>query len=191
MNPIEAFDAACDLARAQVELAVKNPTAATPCSEFNVAQLVGHVVAALDGNAAILGGTNDGLDPFDPPSYPADEFLTRFDTARGRLKAAIGDRGLDAMVEHPAAPEPMPVAAAIGFPTFDMYVHAWDLAQANGVASDVPTELHGQVAAFCRQAFTGEAVPGVVEASVEASAGASPMEDLAAFLGRRPLAAQG
>ncbi len=185
MNPIENLAAACDLAQAQVALAANNPEAATPCTEFSAAQLVGHMTAALDGNAAMFGGSSDGLDPFDPPTFPADEFVDRFVKAREALVSAVSQPGkLDEMVTHPAAPEPMPVAAALMFPTFDMYVHSWDLAQANNDKADFPADLHEVVSGWCHQVFGGERTPGIVGPPVDAPRGASPIEELAAFLGR-------
>lgn len=185
MNPIENLAAACALARTQVELAVQNPEAATPCTEFNAAQLVGHMTAALDGNAAMFGGTTEGLDPFDPPTFPAGEFVERFDKARDALIAAVSQPGkIDEMVAHPAAPEPMPIAAALMFPTFDMYVHSWDLAQANGDDGEYPPALHETVSQWCQHAFAGERTPGILGPVVEAPVGASEMEQLVAFLGR-------
>ncbi len=186
MNPIEALTAACDLAGKQVELAVGNPDAATPCTDFTVAQLVGHMVAALDGNSGMLGGATEGLDPFQPPTYPADEFVSQYAAAKERLVETVSKPGLmDALVEHPASPEPIPGAAAIMFPTFDMYVHAWDLAQANGTDFAGEGELFEMVNGFCRQNIGAEArQPGIIEAPVDPPAGATPMESLAAFLGR-------
>lgn len=185
MNPIEALTTACELARKQVALAVNNPGAPTPCSEFNAAQLVGHMIAAVDGNSSIFGGQSDGLNPFDPPTYPADEFVSRFDKATTNLLAAVSVEGkMDEMVAHPASPEPMPAAAAMAFPTFDMYVHSWDLAQANDDPGEFPAELHEIVNGFCQQAFAGERAPGIVDPAVPAPEGATPIQELAAFLGR-------
>ena len=186
MNPIEALAAACELAGQQVDLAADKPDVATPCVDYTAAQLVGHMVAALDGNSAFFGGETEGLDPFQPPTYPAEEFSSRFVAAKGRLLAAVSKPGaLDSLVEHPASPDPIPGAAAIMFPTFDMYVHAWDLAQANGVDFDGEGELFQLVDGFCRQNIGPEArQPGIVEAPVDPPETATPMQSLAAFLGR-------
>ena len=185
MNAIDMLKAACDLAEPQVAAAVENPEAATPCSEWNAGQLISHIVAALDGNTAIITQSQPTADPFNPPPMKPDEFLPGFQRAsRGLLAAASKPGMLDKLVTHPASPEPMPVTDALMFPVFDTYVHAWDLSQATGLEAEYPAELHAIVNAFCQNVFAGERQPGIVGPEVPAPSPASAMQELAAFLGR-------
>lgn len=184
MSPVEMLEASCKLAARQVAAAADHADQATPCEGWNVEMLVGHMVAALEGNTAILGGPNSGANPFDPQPIAGADMVSRFEKASADTVAAAAALEMDAMMSHPASEDPMPVAAALMFPTFDQYVHSWDLAQVTGLAGDYPEPLHGAIAAWCQQAFAGDRQPGIVGPAVDAPHGATPMQQLAAFLGR-------
>lgn len=185
MNEVELLTQACQLAERQVAAAVDTPTAQTACRDFTATQLVSHMVAALDFNVAILTGTPSDANPFDAAPVAPGEMLAEYQRASSALVAAASaDGALENMVQHPASPDPIPTSAAIMFPTFDMYVHSWDLEQATGLAGDYPAELHGVVDGWCQQVFAGERQPGVVDPAVDAPANATPIQTLAAFLGR-------
>lgn len=186
MNHIEMLREALALAERQVEAATRNTQAATPCSEWNAGQLVSHMIATIDGNTALIKGTAPTVDPFNPPTLEADALLRNFQRAAKALIEAASEPGvLNTMLAHPASPDPMPVSAALMFPTFDNYVHSWDLAQATGLETDYPTELHAAVNGWCQIVFAGERTPGIVEDAVAPPTPASPIESLAAFLGRK------
>lgn len=71
-------------------------------------------------------------------------------------------------------------------PTHDLTVHAWDLAATAGRDLELPEELRGDLEGlvyntppeFMRQ-------PGIFGTAVETPQGASPTEQVMAFLGRR------
>lgn len=185
MQPVELLAQACELAGKQVDAATSCPTAATPCTEFDATQLVSHMVAALQFNVALLTNTPPKGDPFNPAQLDPKNMAQEYKAAAGELiAAASADGAMDAPVNHPASPEPIPGSAAIMFPTFDMYVHAWDLSQATGLEAEMPEELHAAVDGWCQQVFAGERQPGVVGPAVPAPEGATSMQQLAAFLGR-------
>jgi uncharacterized protein (TIGR03086 family) len=184
MNPTEALTTACDLAAVQVEAAANTPGAQTACADFNAQQLVSHMVAALEFNTALVSGEASDANPFDSAQLPEAEMVSRYKAAADALIAAATSASPDTMVNHPASPEPMPLAAALKFPTFDMYVHSWDLSRATGVEGEYPQDLHAEVSAWCHQVFAGERTPGVVNGAVPAPANATDIQELAAFLGR-------
>jgi uncharacterized protein (TIGR03086 family) len=67
----------------------------------------------------------------------------------------------------------------------DGLVHGWDLATATGQAYEPPDELVAAAAAFARQAIDPLRDGDTFADAVEPAPGASPIERLANYTGRR------
>lgn len=183
MNPIEMLQRACEQAEPQVAAAAANPEAQTTCTEWTAAQLAAHMVNSLRFNTELISGQTPTTNPFQSPEIAPDALLQEFKTAAaGLVEAANGPGVLEAIIQHPAGE--MPGAAALMFPTFDTYVHAWDLEQANQLGQEFPADMTAAIDGFCQNAFSGERNPEVVAEAVEAPADADAMGKLGAFLGR-------
>ncbi len=183
MNPIEMLQRACDQAEAQVAAAAANPQVQTPCTDWNAGQLAAHIVNSLRFNTALMSGVAPTTSPFEAPDIAPDALLQEFKTAAaGLIEAASAPGVLEGTVNHPAGE--MPGAAALMFPTFDTYVHAWDLEQANQLGHEFPADMTAAIDGFCRNVFSGERDPAVVANAVDAPDDADPMGKLGAFLGR-------
>ena len=83
----------------------------------------------------------------------------------------------------------LPGGVFINIATIDTFTHGWDLARATGQPTDLDPELAAALLGFA-QAFLSDAMRGPDSASpfgaqVEAPAGATPADQLAAFLGRQ------
>ena len=144
----------------------------TPCSEWNVHELVAHAA----GVQATFGGAL-GSEAAADADWP---------TARAGLAAAIAKPGaLEGMVKHPALGE-MPKAMVLGIATTDLLVHTWDLARAIGGNEQLPD---GPVAAAYEalQQMPAEMirVPGRFDAAIDSAADADLQTKLLAFAGRR------
>ncbi|MCU1375580.1 MAG: hypothetical protein JWO68_2866 [Actinomycetia bacterium] len=105
---------------------------ATPCSEYDVGALLGHLLDVLDRLTAV----GRGHDPFalPPRADVADRgWLAAWHDAAGTLRATWAD---DATLDRPS---PLPWAPGVGSDVLAKYVneltvHTWDLAQGIGVA---------------------------------------------------------
>jgi len=87
------------------------------------------------------------------------------------------------------ANNPVSVADALMFPTFDVFIHSWDLAQVTGLEGVYPDDLTSAVAAWCHQVFDDRRRgDGIVTHAVAPPANATQMDELVAFLGRVPQA---
>lgn len=105
---------------------------ATPCDEWNVADLVDH---AVEGNhwAAERLGTS-------PEPIPDGTRSERYRAAADQAQAAFASEGaLGRTVELPFGEIPAGVFIAIR--SGDLYAHAWDLATAIGADTDLDPEL--------------------------------------------------
>ena len=91
---------------------------------------------------------------------------------------------LDRTIAAPFGDVPGEVFAR--FVVLDGLVHAWDISVATGTAFDPPESLVDEVDAFARAAITpAMREAGMFAAPVDPPAGATPIERLAAFTGRR------
>lgn len=154
----------------------------TPCSEWAVRDLFGH----LRGGATMFAAAVRGRDGAEPEPVPDDELAPATAAAAADLDAAFREPGaLERTVDTPFGPMPGELFARLL--AFDLLMHTWDLATATGQPLDVPDDVVAAADGFARQAITPELrVPGVFGAEVDAPAGASPLEQLVAFSGRTP-----
>lgn len=140
---------------------------ATPCTDWNVGQLVDHVITTTDGIATMLGGGE--------PDWTASR---TYDDRSGAFREA-SDRLLGASATAP--PD------QLGMPLSELAVHTWDLEVALGGSTD---ELDPRVAesglAFMHEHLTDEQRAGSFDLPREAPADANAYERIAAFAGRAP-----
>jgi uncharacterized protein (TIGR03086 family) len=116
----------------------------TPCEGWDVADLLGHLVAGDEITVALLDGAS------------ADEARDLLDRERGgdvvaACRASLADQQArlvrvddwDAIVHHLIGD--VPASQLLRFRTGDLTLHAWDLATALGVDAGIPDELAGDV----------------------------------------------
>jgi uncharacterized protein (TIGR03086 family) len=155
----------------------------TPCTEWTVRDLINHFLfTATRLSSATIG--EPGADP--------GEDLVGDDAAQSvaaRLQAA------QELWHRPGAMEAscslqvgeMPGAMAATISLVDTYVHRWDLARAIGGDAELDPELAAACLNFTQGFVTDELRAQVgFNPAVEPPAGATPGEQLVAFLGRQP-----
>ena len=113
----------------------------TPCSEFNVRQLVEHVVAGNRMSAILLdgGSREQALVPFKIDvleSNPVEAFNGSYRTKFDRFKRP---GALDKIVHHPMGD--IPATMLLNFRIGDLTLHAWDLARAIGTDEQLNASL--------------------------------------------------
>jgi uncharacterized protein (TIGR03086 family) len=110
-------------------------SAATPCPEWTVAELVTHVLAGNRLNAALLRG--DKRPAGTPAPLPVAELPAAFDRSMAELEEAFGRPGaLERTVPLPVGS--VPGAVALDLRITELLVHGWDLARATGQELTVP-----------------------------------------------------
>jgi uncharacterized protein (TIGR03086 family) len=155
----------------------------TPCAGFTVRGVLGHMIGgATQFGAAFRGET--------PPEVPADvaegsDVVARAGSALAGLMRAIRSPGaLDRTVSAPFGE--MPGDAFARFVVLDGLVHGWDLATATRQTYEPSDPLVADVDAFAHQAIAPGMRDGDTFAdAVAPPAGATSIERLAAFTGRR------
>jgi len=159
---------------------------ATPCASWQVRELINHVVG---GTFFFAVTVETGVAPArgDETDFCAGDFVTEFNRGAARaLTAFEADGAMDKTLTLPFAE--LPGSVFINIATIDTFTHGWDLARATGQPTDLDPELAAALLGFA-QAFLSDAMRGSDGASpfgaqVEAPAGATPADQLAAFLGR-------
>jgi uncharacterized protein (TIGR03086 family) len=149
----------------------------TPCAAFTVRGVLEHMIGGATVFAAAFRGD-------EPPTPDTSDVLAGFGPALTGLAEAIqGPGALDRTVHAPFGDLPGETFAR--FVVLDGLVHGWDLATATGQAYDPPADLVAAVEEFAGQALAPLRDGDTFAAAVEPPAGATPIERLAAFTGRR------
>ncbi|MFG3257214.1 TIGR03086 family metal-binding protein [Streptomyces sp. NPDC048172] len=159
----------------------------TPCAEYDVRALLGHVVGVLHKLAGVGTGA-DGREFPDVVEGVADDGWARaFAEARGETERVWAeDERLDRMVTLPWAT--LPGRVVLDAYTHEFTAHSWDLAHATGrVAGLDPDLAERALVAFPKFAPPEErGEEELFGPAVPAPEDADAYTRLAAYLGRRP-----
>jgi uncharacterized protein (TIGR03086 family) len=166
-------------------------TLPTPCSDWNLRQLLDHMTTENLGFAAAADGR--GADPAlwvgDPDRVdPVEDYVAATET----LIAAFAEPGV--LQRSFALPllsleRQFPGKQAVMMQLVDSVVHAWDLARTLGAPLTVDDDITAPVLALCEQIPDDESrrKPGAVFGpAVPYADGAPAMDRIVALLGRSP-----
>lgn len=167
---------------------------ATPCDDFDVRTLLGHMLTVLRRPTALATGTDPMAFPPSVTGVADDAWTATFAADRAAVQAAWAD---DAVLDRDMA---LPWAQGTGrqmLPTYtsELTVHTWDLAQALGVTPVWDDEVAAESIAVSavmlpggeRESMVlpnGMAVP--FASAVETASSAAPIDRLVAWYGRQP-----
>jgi uncharacterized protein (TIGR03086 family) len=147
----------------------------TPCTEFDLGQLLDHLAVSLRRFIVALGSAV----PDDAAGEPPTAHL-------GRLGAALLDAwaraDLEATYELPIGR--LPAEALVQLNLAEIVIHGWDVGRSTGEPADVPDELAEQVLHIGRTLLTDtnrSPAFGPARAS-----GRTPSDRMVAFYGRQP-----
>lgn len=157
----------------------------TPCPDYAVRQLVAHMLGWLEVFDAAANGRAPSNDPAGYELGPDPE--AAFSATAGSLVEGWRRLGVDRPVRMRGETE-LPGAMVLGMTLIEYVTHGWDLATATG--QPVPftdDEVHAALAAAranLQPQYRGAGMPFGEEVPVAVDA--SPVDRLAAFMGRRP-----
>jgi uncharacterized protein (TIGR03086 family) len=159
--------------------------APTPCASWDIRALISHFTGTARWWASLVTGKGDAQDA----DYAAADFADAYEESIRIARAAFGADGvLDATVRLPFGE--FSGAIVLGMAAVEQFTHGWDLARAIGYPTDdldpgLAAELLGQARAVVTDAYRGPDGQALFGPATEAPAGAGPVDQLAAFLGRR------
>jgi uncharacterized protein (TIGR03086 family) len=153
--------------------------APTPCANFDLRQVLEHMI----GGATVFAAAFRGDEPTGGPPDEGD-VLAAFPKAMGELQDAMRSRGaLERTIAAPFGEVPGEVFGR--FVALDGLVHGWDIAIASGQRYDPPADIVAAVDAFAREAITDGMRDGDTFArATPVPEGASAIERVVAFTGR-------
>ena len=161
-------------------------TAPTPCAEFDVRALLGHLVATVE-RAKVIG---EGGDPFSVPlvitGVGDGGWAEAYAEATAKMWSIWADDGrLDAEVTAPWGTIPGRTAM-LGYLN-ETLVHGWDLTVATGQPSEADADLASAVLALAERIIPAEPRGGHVPFAppVKPAPDVGPTERLANWSGRR------
>jgi uncharacterized protein (TIGR03086 family) len=156
----------------------------TPCADWDVRGLLGHLVATVDRARVIGEGGDPNAMPRVVDGVADDGWVDALDTAEDKAAAVwADDTRLDALVTVPWGQVPGR-AALFGY-LREALVHGWDLAVASGQDGEADPATAAAVLAETRRVMPAEPRGGPIPfaAPVEPLHGAGPTEQLANWCG--------
>jgi uncharacterized protein (TIGR03086 family) len=158
----------------------------TPCAEWNLRELVNHVVAGNFWVAPLLAGQTieEVGTRYDGDVLGADPLEAYDRSAEEARIAALAPRAMAA----PCAVSygPVPGEVYVGHRLLDVVVHGWDIATASGQDVTLDPELVDQCLAVLEPQVDLLIASGMFGEPTEVPAGATAEDRLLATLGRRP-----
>jgi len=160
----------------------------TPCSEWNVTQVLQH--AAGDQLAwawSITGESRAAEDPFSPSGRLTEEAQVLIERTVAESAAAFAIVPSDRQDTPTPLPQgPMPAASAAGACALDAIIHAWDIAKATGQPSPLTNVQARELLPLATSIVEPLRAYGVYAAVVPAEPGDDDSASLLRYLGRRP-----
>jgi uncharacterized protein (TIGR03086 family) len=157
----------------------------TPCADFDVRTLLGHMIAGNERFAAVARGEPIESRPA-MATFAGDDAAPAYRASAAEMAAAFREPGaLERSVLLPIGEVPGEVALAIH--TVETIVHGWDLAKATGQPTEIEPELFAVAWEATRGVGDDLRGPGrPFGPAVSAPPTASDTDRLVAWLGRQP-----
>ena len=171
-SPVDQLAKALDQAGQALDtVSADNLDNPTPCSDWTVRQLAGHL--AMGPSRFSQMGRGEEVDWAADPDIADGEWVQTFRSSAD-----------DYLAQARELPEDK--QGALGFSTAEFAVHSWDLVQGTGADVTLDDSVAETALASMRQGLTDENRKGVFNGEVEVGDDAGAYERLVAFAGRDP-----
>jgi uncharacterized protein (TIGR03086 family) len=154
----------------------------TPCTDWNVRQLVSHLVF---GNRVFLARLSGAAMPDRTADHLGDDPAAAFRNTASDLQEALSRAG----VLERSYPGPLGVitgAETLQIRLYDLLAHGWDLEQASGIPANLPADAAAESLVFVRRQLATAPRTGRFAEPQSCPENAPAIDRLVAFLGRRP-----
>ena len=181
LTPVIAADAALAVIQPVLRnLTPEDRPRPTPCTEFSCHQVVEHLFGSLVQLGAMAGAQVEN---------PMEGSLeNRISVMAAEAIDAWRHVDLDGMVPGPGGTE-MPASFAASILPVELVLHGWDLAQGSGQQIHISDELVNYLRSLAEMVVPPARPGGSFADEVPSAPDSSALDRLAAFAGRRPLAA--
>ncbi len=176
MDLLSLYGRASEWTLSKVPGATGKLDSATPCDEWDVHDLLNHM---LDTQQFFVG-TARGKDASPPSPTPSerlgDDPVADFEHARSELLSTFGEDGVIAKT-----------GASLGIAFSDQLLHGWDLATATAQDATMPDGLAEAAYEVIHGRFSDEERKGIFGPEVAIQSSASPQDKLLGYTGRNPV----
>jgi uncharacterized protein (TIGR03086 family) len=160
----------------------------TPCSEWNVHDVLNHLIGTMGLIEALVRGATPpiAMTPGENPDVDlvgADPVKAYRASAEALLAACTGD-ALARSLQTPLGERPG--AQLAGFTTVDIFIHGWDLAKATKQGAMFDDDLGDEILQFGHQTLTDDMRAPRIGPAIAIPGDAKAIDQLVAFFGRRP-----
>jgi len=176
------------LSTAAATITDANREAPTPCSAWNVTQVLQHAAGDQLAWAAALGtGTGPSENPFEPSGHLDGSVTDLIEQALAAARTAwSGIQSDNGAVPTPLPQGPFPAPAAAAACALDAAVHAWDISAALGRPGFLPRQLAAQLLPTARAIVEPLRQFGAYAAALPPRPDDDGAAELLRYLGRDP-----
>jgi uncharacterized protein (TIGR03086 family) len=174
---LDLYGRASEWTLRNVEGAAGRLDVATPCDDWNVRDLMNHMLDTQRYFVGTARGEDVSPPSPEPPDLLGEDPVADFERGRADALHAFGAEGV---IEK--------TGPAVGIAFSDQLLHGWDLARATGQDATMPAGLAEAAYEVVHGRFTDEQRQGVFKPEVAVGSGASAQDRLLAYTGRDPAA---
>jgi uncharacterized protein (TIGR03086 family) len=177
MDLIDLYDRTTQWVKQKIEGAQDKLDAATPCEDWNVRDLLNHVIGGqqLFESGARGEGPSGPPPPGKPDDILSDDPAAQYEQARQRVLSAYREEG--ALEKG---------AMLLGIGVADQAAHGWDLAKATGQPTDMPDDIAQAAFSMVDGRLTDETRGHSFKPAVDVGESASAQDRYVAYMGRQP-----
>jgi uncharacterized protein (TIGR03086 family) len=159
----------------------------TPCSQWNVAQVLQHAAGDQLAYVASITGQGGPTDnPFTPSGILPGSPAALVEPAISASAVAFATVDPASTTPTPLPGDDLPAATAAGAAALDAGVHAWDIAVATGQPSPLDDDLAGQLLPVARTIVEPLRQYGAYTPALEPREDDTASAELLRYLGRDP-----
>jgi uncharacterized protein (TIGR03086 family) len=173
LDLLDLYTRASDWALTKVDGAAHQLDARTPCDDWDVRQLMNHMLDTANYFSGSARGDEVSPPSPQPPELLGDDPVADFERTREDTLSAFGG---DGVIER--------TGPALGIAFSDQLLHGWDLAMATGQDATMPEGLPNAAYGMIHGRFTDEQREGVFKPEIAVAADASAQDKLLAYTGR-------
>ena len=172
---LDLYSRASEWTLGKVAGAAQKLDGTTPCDEWDVRQLMNHMLETQRYFVGAARGQDVSPPSPTPPELLSGDPVADFERARTDTLQTFGE---DGVIEK--------TGPSLGIAFSDQLLHGWDLARASGQDATMPDGLAGAAYEMIHGRFTDDQRKGTFKPEVPVGPDASPQDKLLAYTGRNP-----
>ena len=175
MDLLDLYGRASDWTLSKVAGAAEKLDSTTPCDEWNVRQLLNHMLETQHYFVSAARRHDASPPSPNPPELLGDDPIADFERARADMLSTFSEEGV---IEK--------TGPSLGIAFADQLIHGWDLARATRQDATMPEGLPNAAYEMIHGRFTDEQRKGTFKPEVAVAPNASTQDKLLAYTGRDP-----